>query len=263
MMVLPIFSRPDCRDIATTCALMGDDRSGAGGRFQVRSGGAPREGLFMHNRLLARLAPLAAGALIAMTATAFAQAPAEPDRPVTPPDSYRVVMENDRVRIIEVHIKAHSKVDVDSPANRDRFLYMLSDGALILAQPGKTPYEFALHAGETAVFPAVSPTVENDTDSPVRALMVEVKEGARAAGGRSKGRQFAKRGARTKFAGKSATKSKSVKSAARSKPKTKHAAKIARPKAASKSVKLPLNLSKANARPSKKKVTGKGRGSES
>ena len=41
---------------------------------------------------------------------------------------------------------------------------MLSDGALVLAPPGKTPYEFALHAGETAVFPAVSPTVENDTD---------------------------------------------------------------------------------------------------
>jgi len=46
---------------------------------------------------------------------------------------------HDRVRMIEVHIKAHSKVNVDSPANRERFLYMLSDGALILAPPGKTP----------------------------------------------------------------------------------------------------------------------------
>src|SRR6185295_14782619 len=112
--------------------------------------------------------------LISMTGGAFAQA-AEPERPVTPPDSYSVVMENERVRIIEVHIKAHSKVNVDSPANRERFLYMLSDGALILAPPGKTPYEFALHAGETAVFPAVSPLVENDTNSAVRALMVEIK----------------------------------------------------------------------------------------
>jgi hypothetical protein len=62
-------------------------------------------------------------------------------------------MENDRMRMIEIHIKARSKVNVDSPAGRDRFLYMLSDGALVLAPPGKTPYEFALHAGETAVFP--------------------------------------------------------------------------------------------------------------
>jgi hypothetical protein len=57
---------------------------------------------------------------------------------------------------------------------------MLSDGALILAPPGKMPYEFALHAGETAVFPAVSPTVENDTDSAVRALLVEVKQPMRS-----------------------------------------------------------------------------------
>src|SRR4029079_7454507 len=132
----------------------------------------------MMHRFLLRLALLPAAAFLALASSAVAQtqSTADPERPVTPPDSYRVVMENERVRIIEVHIKAHSKVNVDSPANRDRFLYMLSDGALILAPPGKTPYEFALHAGETAVFPAVSPTVENDTDSAVRALMVEIKQ---------------------------------------------------------------------------------------
>src|SRR5260370_3063050 len=152
---------------------------------------------------MTRLA-LAAGALMITAAIAAAQGSAEAEKPVTPPDSYRVVMEHDRVRIIEIHIKAHSKVDVDSPANRERFLYMLSDGALILAPPGKTPYEFALHAGETAVFPAVSPTVGNDTNSAVRALMVEVKEPSRAfAGAKSKGRQFAKRGARGKIAARS------------------------------------------------------------
>src|SRR3954469_20431919 len=141
----------------------------------------------MHRFLLGRFVPII-GALIAMTATAAAQA--DPEKPVTPPNSYRVVMENDRVRIIEVHIKARSKVEVETPPGRDRFLYMLSDGALILAQPGKTPYEFALNAGETAVFPAVSPTVENDTDSAVRALMVEVKQPMRstAVAGKAKGR---------------------------------------------------------------------------
>ena len=86
---------------------------------------------------LIRLVPLAAAAFAAATSLAAAQP--DPEKPVTPPDSYRVVMENDRVRMIEVHIKAHSKVNVDSPANRERFLYMLSDGALILAPPGKTP----------------------------------------------------------------------------------------------------------------------------
>ena len=104
---------------------------------------------------MTRLVALA-GALFGATPITLAQ---DKDKPVTPPDSYRVVMENDRVRMIEININPHSKINVESQAGRERFLYMLSDGALILAPPGKAPYEFALHAGETAVFPAVSPTV--------------------------------------------------------------------------------------------------------
>ena len=196
-----------------------------------------------------RLLPLIAVALI--TASSFAVAQPDPQKPVTPPDSYRVVMENERVRMIEIHVKPHSKVNVDSPPGRERFLYMLSDGALILAPPGKTPYEFALHAGETAVFPAVSPTVENDTDSAVRALMVEVKERMRTAatsGAKGKSR-FAKGKSRGKYAAR--TKSKQ---AARSSARSSATVSILGVK--------PLNLRNANAKPAKK-VTGKGRGSSS
>jgi hypothetical protein len=194
---------------------------------------------------LLRLLPVTAVALISALTFAVAQ-----DKPVTPPDSYRVVMENDRVRMIEIHVKPHSKVNVDSPANRERFLYMLSDGALILAPPGKTPYEFALHAGETAVFPAVSPTVENDTDSPVRALMVEVKERMRtAATSGAKGKtRFAKGKSRGKFAAKTRSKIVQARKLSSSAAKT--------------TSKQPLNLRNANAKPAKK-VTGKGRGSSS
>jgi quercetin dioxygenase-like cupin family protein len=192
-----------------------------------------------------RLLPLVAAALAAVTSLASAQ-----DKPVTPPDSYRVVMENERVRMIEVHVKPHSKVNVESPPNRERFLYMLSDGALILAPPGKTPYEFALHAGETAVFPAVSPTVENDTDSAVRALMVEVKQPMRtevASKTRGKGK-YAKGKSRTRVAAKSAG-------------KTRHASASRKPSADAAKTKPPLNLSKANAK--SKKVSGKGKGASS
>ena len=222
----------------------------------------------MH-KFLIRLALLPAAALLALASSAMAQTgtTADPERPVTAPDSYRVVMENDRVRIIEVHIKAHSKVNVDSPAGRDRFLYMLSDGALVLAAPGKAPYEFALHAGETAVFPAVSPMVENDTDAPVRALMVEIKGGGggrTVASARLKGKFAGKRGsARVKFAtsgNKSSARSKSAKA---SSSRAKHTAKVSKPKAAAtlSGAKPPLNLSKANAKPSRK-VTGRTRGSD-
>jgi hypothetical protein len=176
------------------------------------------------------------------------------ERPVVPPDSYRVLMENDRVRMIEVHIKAHSKVDVDSPPNRERFLYMLSDGALILAAPGKTPYEFALHAGETAVFPAISSVVENDTDSAVRALMVEVKQPMRsAAAGKVRGKRSAGRHAKVS---KSRGKGRGVrpsKAATKSKPR--------QTRAPSATPRPPLNLGRANAKPGRK-VTGKSRGSD-
>jgi hypothetical protein len=201
----------------------------------------------MYFQNLNRLVPLVAGVLLAATSIAAAQ-----DKPVTPPDSYRIVMENERVRMIEIHVKPHSKVNVDSPLNRERFLYMLSDGALILAPPGKTPYEFALHAGETAVFPAVSPTVENDTDSAVRALMVEVKQPMRTeAASKTRGKaRFAKGKSRTKVA-------------MRSKGKSKQAAKSRKPQVTTvKSANAPLNLRKANAKPPKK-VTGKSRGSDS
>jgi len=226
----------------------------------------------MH-KFLIRLALLPAAAFLAFASGAAAQtqSTADPERPVTPPDSYRVVMENERVRIIEVHIKAHSKVNVDSPAGRDRFLYMLSDGALVLAAPGKTPYEFALHAGETAVFPAISPVVENDTDSPVRALMVEIKDGGRTvASARLKGKYAGRHGGRGKFAArsagkslasKSAGKSKSVKSAKATSSKTVKVSRSSKPSAAASGVKPPLNLSKANAKPTKK--AGRSRGSDS
>ncbi len=217
--------------------------------------------------LMARLA-LGVAALVAAGSFASAQQPAptasqsDPDKPVTPPDSYRVVMENDRVRMIEIHIKPHSKVNVDSPAERERFLYMLSDGALILAPPGKTPYEFAMHAGETAVFPAVSPTVANDTNSPVRALMVEIKTGSRsAAAGRGKAARFGTGKSRGKFAAKSGSRKVSV---AGTKSKSKQAAKPRNQAKSSLSTRpvanAPLNLRKANAKPSK--VSRKGRGND-
>ena len=230
-------------------------------------------------KFLIRLALFPAAAFLALASSAVAQtqSTADPERPVTPPDSYRIVMENERVRIIEVHIKAHSKVNVDSPAGRDRFLYMLSDGALILAAPGKAPYEFALHAGETAVFPAVSPTVENDTDAPVRALMVEIKGGGRTVASARLNSKFAgKRGsARVKFAAKSSGKSKSVRASG---SKSKQVSRASKPTAAARTtarstaksttrsatpsgVKPPLNLSKANAKPTKK--AGRSRGSDS
>ena len=208
---------------------------------------------------MTRLVALAS-AFYGATPIALAQ---DKDKPETPPDSYRVVMENERVRMIEININPHSKINVESQTGRERFLYMLSDGALILAPPGKAPYEFALHAGETAVFPVLSPTVENDTDSAERALMVEIKETVRAVAVAGKGRHFAKGKVRGRPVAKT---SPTVKSKQAAKGPVKGAAKSRKPKAvvvAKKNAALaPLNLRKAASRPARK-VSGKSRGNNS
>jgi len=206
---------------------------------------------------MTRLVALA-GALFGVAPIAFAQ---DKDRPVTPPDSYRVVMENERVRMIELNINPHSKINVDSQSGRERFLYMLSDCALILAPPGKAPYEFALHAGETAVFPAVSPTVENDTDQSVRALLVEMKDAVRsvAVAGKGKGRQYAKGKARGKSAARVAGKPKPRQAATKRPPNPAIAAKKPAPAPNQSAGPPPLNLSKAASRPARK-VSGKSKG---
>lgn len=147
----------------------------------------------LHIRVLALALPFAfaASPAAAQTTPPVAASPTvEPSvKPVTPPNGMRVLMENERVRMIEFHIKPRAKMNVEAPPNRERFLYMLTDGALVLAPPGRAPYEFALHAGETVLFPAVSPTVENDSDQPVRALMIEIKQGTRAAAKEPRGKR--------------------------------------------------------------------------
>jgi len=159
---------------------------------------------------------LAAIALLASISAAVAQGAPATEKPVTPPDGTRVVMENDRVRIIEFHIRPRSKVNVEAPANRERFLYMLTDGALALAPPGRAAYEFALHAGESIVFPAVSPTIENASDQAVRAMLIELKTPTRVAEPRGKRTKNARN---AKKPGKKATTSKRGKPAAKPKGK--------------------------------------------
>jgi hypothetical protein len=157
------------------------------------------------NSSIAQAFPLVLPGLLLVTTLAAAQpAPVVAnDKPVTLPNATRILMENDRVRMIEFHIKPRSKLNVEAPPNRERFLYMLTDGALILAPPGKAPYEFALHAGETVLFPAISPTVENDSDQAVRALMIEIKQPTRTASAEPRGkRRHAKTSKRGKPSGK-------------------------------------------------------------
>jgi quercetin dioxygenase-like cupin family protein len=94
-------------------------------------------------------------------------------------DTAKTLLQNERVRVMEVSFKPGAKTSAVSQPNR--FLYALTDGALVFAPPGRTPYELSFKAGEAIWLPSQPMATENDSGKEVRALVVEFKEG----GGRS------------------------------------------------------------------------------
>ena len=102
-------------------------------------------------------------------------------------DAAKTLLQNERVRVMEVSFKPGAKTSAVSQPNR--FLYALTDGALVFAPPGKTPYELSFKAGEAIWLPSQPMATENDSGKEVRALVVEFKDGggrSAATGGKSK-----------------------------------------------------------------------------
>lgn len=90
----------------------------------------------------------------------------------------KVLLDTERVRVTEVRVKPGAKLELKGPPYQ--FLYMLTDGSLVFSPPGKMPYQFLLKAGEVSLLPSQS-TAENDGEKEMRAVLVEIKEGARVA----------------------------------------------------------------------------------
>ena len=114
-------------------------------------------------------------------------------------DAAKVLLENEQVRVIEMRFKPGVKFDTTSHPNR--FIYGLSDGALLFSPPGRTPYELSFRAGEALWLPAQAMATQNEGDKEVRALVVELKDvrakrGAPAA--RTTGRTKATAGKKSK-----------------------------------------------------------------
>ena len=89
-------------------------------------------------------------------------------------DAAKVLLENEQVRVIEMRFKPGVKFDTLSHPNR--FIYGLSDGALLFSPPGRTPYELSFKAGEALWLPAQAIATQNEGDKEVRALVVELKD---------------------------------------------------------------------------------------
>jgi hypothetical protein len=131
-------------------------------------------------------------AVLAMTcSTALAQnaKPAQADA--------KPLIDNPQVRVIEMSFRPGAKTGIVNQPNR--FVYALTDGALVFSPPGKRPYELSFKAGEALWLTGEAMATENDTDKEVRALVVELKAPVRpgaapAAKGKRKAGSKAKTG---------------------------------------------------------------------
>ena len=102
------------------------------------------------------------------------------DPVVTNPDAYRVIFENDRVRVLEYHDRPGHRTTPH--AHPDSVMYTLSSFRRRLVSGG-TEREVDLEAGLTAWLPAQEHLGENVGETPTHVLFVELKEGAGAADG--------------------------------------------------------------------------------
>ena len=115
-------------------------------------------------------------ALVALTTAGLSQeSPATNDPPSSSKSEVRTIMENERVRLVQIDVERRSSVNIEPTPHRERILYMLTDAALRFATDGNAPFEFVLRRDETALFPTGPTKLENDNDQPVHALMIELK----------------------------------------------------------------------------------------
>jgi quercetin dioxygenase-like cupin family protein len=146
---------------------------------------------------------LSLAVLVGVSLAVPRQAQTQTQEPKVDAQGRNVLLDTERVRVIEVRIKPGAKLELKGSPYQ--FLYMLSDGSLVFAPAGKMPYEFLLKAGEVSLLPSQS-SAENDGEKEIRAVLVELKEGERGASkaSASKGKSRAVRGrSRTRTRGRS------------------------------------------------------------
>jgi quercetin dioxygenase-like cupin family protein len=89
------------------------------------------------------------------------------------PHFYKVVLENDRVRVLEVRGRPGDKTELHShPA---QVAIALSDGTFRFTSPDGQPMEAELKAGQAMYLPPVEHTSEITGTTEAHALLVELK----------------------------------------------------------------------------------------
>ena len=89
-------------------------------------------------------------------------------------DVYKLVMENDRVRVFEVQFKPGQKAVMHG--HPDHVVYVLADYTLNLMLPGDKSQEVPLKAGQAIWMGAGQHAAQNIGKTEGRALVIELKE---------------------------------------------------------------------------------------
>lgn len=89
------------------------------------------------------------------------------------PHIYKVVFENDRVRVLEVTMQPGDSSEMHS--HPDYFAYLLTDGKARFSTPSGETDEIEWPAGTPMWREAEEHATENVGDTPIRALFVEPK----------------------------------------------------------------------------------------
>jgi quercetin dioxygenase-like cupin family protein len=118
------------------------------------------------SRLIVCIAILVIGLAVS---PAFAQDPMQ-----VGPNIYKLLFENERVRVFEVRFKPGEKIALHS--HPDHVVYVLDDGKLKLSYPDGKSVEVVLKAGQTLWIPAETHAAENVGSTDAHSLVVELKE---------------------------------------------------------------------------------------
>jgi len=94
------------------------------------------------------------------------------------PDMYKLVFENERVRVMEVTFKPGSKIAPHS--HPDHYVYVLSAGKIKISKDGNVANEAELKVGDVMFIPAEKFWFNNTGTTEIRLLVNELKEPAPA-----------------------------------------------------------------------------------
>ncbi len=90
------------------------------------------------------------------------------------PDVYKVLFENERVRVCEAHFTPGQSIAMHS--HPDHFVYVISPGTLRLTYPDGRTNEVEAKAGEVMWIAAETHAGQNIGSTDVRLLVTELKE---------------------------------------------------------------------------------------